>query len=212
LHQALVGTATAACLCLVTGRASATGQDQATSTGKGVVGLGLLGAEVVLVGEAAFGVKPAWMYYAGGGVGAIGGGIAGYYLEGGMDPRLSMFLLAGGMALVIPTTVAVLSATAYEPPANYVEDAPPDEEFFDPPEEHTTTTSAPAPADAALPARHAPTGALALAPGLFDYRLGYLTLSVPQLEIRDLYTQDELHEFGTRQETEVEVRVVSVVF
>jgi hypothetical protein len=36
--------------------------------------------------------------------------------------KTSMYLLAGGMALIIPTTVAVLSAKAYEPPADYTED------------------------------------------------------------------------------------------
>jgi colicin import membrane protein len=46
-----------------------------------------------------------------------------------------MLMLAGGMALAIPTTVAVLSATAYEPPASYTQDrAPTDEPIAEPPQ------------------------------------------------------------------------------
>ncbi|MGC4066886.1 MAG: hypothetical protein QM784_20065 [Polyangiaceae bacterium] len=94
-----------------------------SSSGKGIVGGTLLGAEVVLLTEAAFDVSPDWLYYVGGGAGAIGGGIAGYYLEGsgGLSAKGNMYLLAAGMLLAIPTTVAVLSATAYEQPAEYTQ-------------------------------------------------------------------------------------------
>ncbi len=99
-----------------------------SSTGKGIVGGTLLGAEVVLLTEAAIDVSPDWLYYVGGAAGAVGGGVAGYFLEDSLSSKANMFLLAGGMLLVIPTTVAVLSATAYEQTAEYTQDQPPKDE------------------------------------------------------------------------------------
>jgi hypothetical protein len=99
-----------------------------SSTGKGIVGGTLLGAEVVLLTEAAIDVSPDWLYYVGGAAGAIGGATAGYFLEDSLSSKGNMFLLAGGMLLVIPTTVAVLSATAYEQPAEYTQDQPPSDQ------------------------------------------------------------------------------------
>lgn len=99
-----------------------------SSTGKGIVGGTLLGAEAVLLTEAALDVSPNWLYYVGGGAGAIGGGIAGYYLEDALSPKGNMILMASGMLLAIPTTVAVLSATAYEQTAEYTQDAAPSDE------------------------------------------------------------------------------------
>src|SRR5436190_13241911 len=82
--------------------------------GKGIIGGALLGAESVMLVEAAADTKPAWAYAVGGGLGAIGGGVGGYFAQQG-DPKISLYLLVGGMALALPTTVAVLSAAAYEP-------------------------------------------------------------------------------------------------
>ena len=114
---------------LAPGHASAIGYEESHSTAKAMVGCGLLGAETVLLVEAAVGVKDPWWYVGGGVVGAGGGVLGGYFLEQeGVSPRTSMLLLAGGLTLAIPTTVAVLSATAYEPPADYLEDKPPADE------------------------------------------------------------------------------------
>src|SRR5262245_40024111 len=94
--------------------------------GKGIIGGALLVAESVMLVETAASTKPAWAYAVGGGLGAIGGGVGGYFAQQG-DPRISLYLLVGGMALALPTTVAVLSAAAYEP-VNYTEDRPPADE------------------------------------------------------------------------------------
>jgi hypothetical protein len=118
-----------------------------SSTGKGIVGGTLLGAEVVLLTEAAIDVSPDWLYYVGGAAGAVGGGVAGYFLEDSLSSKANMFLLAGGMLLVIPTTVAVLSATAYEQTAEYTQDQPPkDEPTADPAIPATPPAAVPAPA------------------------------------------------------------------
>lgn len=79
--------------------------------GKGITGGALLGAEVVVITEGVVGLETPWLYWLGAGVGAIGGGIGGYYIETGGAPRSSYYLLAGGMALSIPAMIVYLDAT-----------------------------------------------------------------------------------------------------
>ena len=114
--------------------AHAAGVEETSPTGKGIAGGALLGAELVLVTEAAFDVEPAWAYIVGGLAGGAAGGVGGYFVEQQDSPRASMLLLAGGLVFAIPTVVAVLSATAYEPPQAYLQDQPPvDEPVAEPP-------------------------------------------------------------------------------
>jgi len=187
------------------------------ATGKGVVGGALLGAEAVMLTEAAADVKQGWAYGLGGGLGAVAGGVGGYFAEHGGDAKLSMYLLVGGMALAIPTTVAVLSATAYEP-VNYTEDKPPaaDEPVAEPPQ----PGSAPlAPPPAGAPTSRAPShrapkaAAVAKAPpALIGVGEGQITLSVPAVEVRQAYTRTEVAMYGVKQHTEVAVPMLNVVF
>jgi hypothetical protein len=197
---------------------------------KGAVGGALLGAEVVMLVEAALDVEPAWAYIVGGVAGAAAGGVGGYFWENSSDsPKLGMYLLTAGMALAIPTTVAVLSATAYEPPADYVEDRPPspDEPIAEPPQPEMepppasdTLTSPPEP-EGRRPLRRAPRysrsrPAPALypvaPPALVGITPQALTLSVPAVEIRDLFTPEERHLFGVAQGTELRVPVMNFAF
>ena len=100
-------------------------------TGKGLVGGALLGSEVIVLTEAAFKVKPGWAYYLGGGVGLIGGGIAGHYLESSLSPKGAMYMLSAGMLLVIPSAVAAMNAASYDTPLEYTQDAPPTDQPSD---------------------------------------------------------------------------------
>jgi hypothetical protein len=221
------------------GRAAAdVGKDEASGTAKGTVGGGLLGAELVLAIEAAAGVKSPWLYLAGGVAGAAGGAVGGYFIEKDSSPRVSMLLLAGGLTLAIPTTVAVLSATAYEPPADYLQDSPPrDEPIADPPQPSAAPPAA-APTPPAAPAPAAPTTSppgpstptsrapakrqrvarakLAplhvMPPALLDVTPRMLALSVPAVEITNTYTRAELELFGADQSTEVHIPVLNVTF
>jgi len=144
IQSSFFGTLTLAILTLAPVAARA---EEVSTTGKGIVGGSLLGAEIVLATEAAFKGQAAWAYIVGGVGGAAAGGIGGYFIEQEASPKATMLMLAGGMALVIPTTVAVLSATAYEPPANYTQDRPPtDEPVAEPPQPSGAPTPAPAPA------------------------------------------------------------------
>lgn len=121
-------------LLLVTALAAAERECHAQSAGlqraKGAVGGGLVGAEVVVLTEAALGVKPAWAYLVGGVAGAGGGAVGGYYLADGSNNKPMSFLLAGGIALAIPAVIAALTATHFEPPDTYRQDTAPEDEPF----------------------------------------------------------------------------------
>ena len=90
--------------------------DEVSPDGKGIVGGALLGAEVVTITEALAGAKPAWAYVVGAIVGAGGGGVAGHFIENGStDGKVPMYMLAGGLALIIPAVVLTLDATRWQP-------------------------------------------------------------------------------------------------
>jgi hypothetical protein len=208
------------------GTASAIGEDEASPKGKAIVGCGLLGAELVLSVEAVAGVKNPWLYVAGGVVGAAGGAAGGYVLEqNDVSARTSMILLAAGLTLAIPTTVAVLSASAYEPPADYLEDKPPaDEPLADPPSPSspgaapanpstTPSGATPAPKRERVVHRKAVLPPLRLTPpAIVDFTPDMLALSVPALEIRGAYSQKEMAMYGVSQKTEFHLPVLNVVF
>jgi hypothetical protein len=216
--------------------AHATGVEETSSTGKGIAGGALLGSELVLVTEAAFDVQPAWAYIVGGVAGGAAGGVGGYFVEQQDSARAPMLMLAGGLAFAIPTVVAVLSATAYEPPASYLQDqAPADEPLAEPPAPTEATpppAPAPAPAPAAAPPAEAappadpapaPTGRRHLRsqrrlslklppPALIGFQGSELALGVPNIEVRHAYTRREQVMFNAPDVAELRVPVVSVVF
>jgi hypothetical protein len=147
---------------LAPARASAdVGKAEASANGKGVVGGALLGGELVCAIEAAAGVQNGWAYLGGAVGGAAAGGVGGYFLEQNTSARASMLVLAGGMTLVIPTIVLVLSQTAYQPPASYLTDKPPaDEPVANPPQPDAAPAAAPpAAAPGAVPPTAAPPAA-----------------------------------------------------
>ena len=82
---------------------------------KGMIGGGMLGAEAVMLTESAFRLRPGWLYVVGGAAGAGAGAYLGYEISDGASNRAPAFLLAGGIALIIPTVMGVLTATEYEP-------------------------------------------------------------------------------------------------
>ncbi len=180
-------------------------------TGKGIVGGGLLGGETVMLVEAAADVKPAWAYAVGGGLGAVAGAVGGHFVETDAATKVSLYMLVGGMVLVIPTTVAVLSATAYEP-VNYVEDRPPaDEPVANPAQSAPPAPSAPT---SRATTHHSETIAKLpkLPPALVAVDEGSVTMSVPDVEVRQMYTRTEIAELGIKQRTEVSIPLVNVVF
>ncbi|GMV16736.1 MAG: hypothetical protein HS104_28435 [Polyangiaceae bacterium] len=222
LHM-LPAAAIAASLALGANPARAQSEDktEASPTGKGITGGVLLGAEAVMLVEAAMKVKKPWAYAIGGIAGGIAGGVGGYFAEDSGDAKLSIYLLAGGMALAIPTTVAVLSAAAYEPPADVTEDRrPADEPVAEPPQ----PGAPPPPPQGAQGAKRSEPRRVAkrpaepavlypaVPPALVGLSPRALTLGVPAVEVRNAYSRAELMQFGVKQATEVRVPVMSFVF
>jgi hypothetical protein len=132
LRRVAVAGLVSLAIALSGGRAQAAGPEEPADDGssggnvaKGIVGGAILGAELVMLGESAFRLRPGWMYLVGGGAGALAGGYLGYRIGDGSSNKPPAFLLAGGIALVIPTIMGVLTATQYAPPEPLGE---PDEE------------------------------------------------------------------------------------
>lgn len=205
------------------------GAKEPSSTGKGIVGGTLLGAEIVLLTEAAIDVSPDWLYYVGGAAGAVGGGIAGYYLEDSLSSQGNMFMLAGGMLLVIPTTVAVLSATAYEQSAEYTQDRPPsDEPVADPvlPSSPAATTPTPS-TDAGQPPTTQPPEVAPTTHNVKKQRrhralpppalVGVdaqkrIHLGIPAVEVRGTFSRVDMERFGVQQRSELRIPLLRLVF
>jgi hypothetical protein len=94
-------------------------------TAKGIVGGAFLGGEIVVFGEALFGIRSTAAYLIGAGVGAAAGGVGGYFVEQAVDDgRIPAYMLAGGLALLIPAVVVALDATRYLPSEGAREDRP----------------------------------------------------------------------------------------
>ena len=90
------------------------GDDRADAKFVGATGGAVLGAEVVMVVEAAIGIDKVWPYVVFPIVGAGGGGVGGYFLEKKSVPG-SVALLVAGIAFLIPTAIITSNAFAYNP-------------------------------------------------------------------------------------------------
>ncbi|HET9957827.1 MAG TPA: hypothetical protein VFQ61_25190 [Polyangiaceae bacterium] len=214
--------------------------EEPSGSPKGIIGGALLGGEVVIAAEAAFKVRSPWAYLGGGLAGAAAGGLAGHFIEDGASPRVPLVMLAAGLTLAVPTTVAVLSATAYEPPADFVQDqGPTDEPVAEPPRPGSPTPGAtPSPAtgtpDAAseVPATTPPattptepprsertrrtrareaTATRYMPPALVDIQPEKLSLSVPSVEVGQVFSRREIA-MGAPKATEVRIPLLNVLF
>jgi hypothetical protein len=188
--------------------------EEIAASPKGIVGGALLGGEVVMLVEAAIGVKSGWVYILSGVVGAGAGGFAGSLIEKEVDPKVSVYMLAGGMALVIPTTVAVLQATSYSPPEDYTEDKPSTPLPASEPPRGAPGSTPPAVTTPTSLHLHWKEGTAAkkVASGLLDLEEGAVKVAVPAVEIRPLYRPDELQKYGLEQKHELRVPVFSATF
>ncbi len=203
---------------------------EVSKTGKGIAGGALLGGEVGYLGLAAFGAKQSWLYYTVPPLLAIGGGVGGYFIEqsSGVSTEVPLFMLAGGMALVIPTVVITLSATTYRP----------GNEDFTP----ADATPADASAGGAVkvtpveaggsgssttgagtgPAKHKPgkTSSLEPHPGkaaarsfaLVSWDSSAVRVGVPAVAMKPAYSQTEVAQFGLKQRYEVHAPLLNISF
>lgn len=208
------------------GNASAAAE--VSGTGKGIAGGALLGGEVGFLGLAAAGAQQSWLYYTLPPVLAIGGGVGGYFIEKSASPEVPLYMLAGGMALVIPTVVITLSATSYHPGS---EDSTPSDAT--PSGDGTATVTvgggsagasvgggagSTSTAPATGPAKHKPSPtSMRLPPtrsfALVNYdSLGALRVGVPAVALKPAYSTTELAQFGLSQRYEVHAPIVDVTF
>ena len=122
--RALVLAAISAGIVLV-GSPKVAHADEVKPDGKGIVGGALLGGEVVVFIEAIAGVRSGTAYLLGAGAGAVAGGVGGYFIEQAVsDGRVPAYMLAGGLALIIPALVVTLDQTRYLPSEGAREDRP----------------------------------------------------------------------------------------
>jgi hypothetical protein len=172
-----------------------------TPDGKGIAGGAMLGAEVVMITTAAIGVKAWWPYVLFGAVGAGGGAVGGYFVESTGVAEPSLYMLAGGMALIVPTLVAVLNATAYEPEE--------DEEEGDIPADEQPGVDVEGGVNVQTGARRRIPLALL---GLDASDGTRLSLGVPAVTVGPTYSPVEMSKYGLEQHTEVRVALVSATF
>jgi len=218
--------ALAAAISFAPARAQAQDTSPVNPTGKGIAGGAMLGGELVMIVEAIIGVDDWWPYVVFGAVGAGGGAVGGYFVEQagkGSDPPVAepaLYMLAGGMALIVPTVVAVLNATAYDPSGEADEEG-------DKPASAEPAGAEPAGAE---PAGAGPAGEGPAVPGvegkaeLTTGSRGRLPLALlgvnvgprgaqwraglPAVQIGPRFTPREMATYGLEQATEVNVPLV----
>ncbi len=212
---------------LVPGTAKA---EEVSTTGKGIAGGALLGAEVVVITEALVGVRPTWAYLVGGGAGAVAGGVGGFFIERAVDEgHVPVYMLAGGLALVIPAVVLTLNATRYRPTEGAQEDrAPTNAPPADPGKQGGSAvvgaevkTPAPTPAPSGTTPAPAPApsggGAAPKAPqpapqSMLEFRPDSVRLGIPAPEVRPVFSAQERRQYGMSPATELRLPVVRVTF
>ena len=189
--------------------------EKVSPTAKGAVGGGFLGAEIVMMPMAIAGVRPLWPYLVFGGAGAVGGAIGGWAVERSVDDgRIPLYLLAGGLALVLPTVVLTLNATRYRAADNYRENqAPTNVPPADPGAPHGAPVQ---PVQPTQPGTAAPAMGAEAKPAatgsLLAVRGGNVQLGMPIPDVRPVFTARQRAELGVKQETQVQVPVVHVTF
>jgi len=102
--------------CVIGLLAASARAQQSDAHGAGIAGGALLGAEAVVLVETMLDVEPAWAYVIGGSVGGVAGGYAGLRVENDAEPSASVWMLALGMGLAIPTMIWVGRAREPRPP------------------------------------------------------------------------------------------------
>jgi hypothetical protein len=201
----LFGAAMAGALTFAPAQARAEGP--VSPTGKGIAGGALLGGEVVMITTAIIGVKAWWPYLVFGAVGAGGGAVGGYFVEqvdDGNTPEPSLYMLAGGLALVIPTIVAVANATAYDPSE--------DEEGFDEEDGEGEGEEPGVEVDVnAETGKRRPIPMALMGIDLYG-KHARVSPGIPAVAVTPMYSPKEIATYGVEQETVVRVPLVTGSF
>jgi hypothetical protein len=196
--------------------------DDVKPDGKGIAGGALLGAEVVTITESLAGVRPGWAYAVGAVAGAGAGAAGGYFIERASwsdNGRVPTYMLAGGLALIIPAVVLFLNATRYMPDENATEDKTPQTgpaaEPGVPSGSVVTPSEGPSPTSAPPTTAPAPAPAPPPAPppqSLFDVHEGTFRVGVPVPDVRPVFSLVEQRQYGMQAQTELRMPVVHITF
>jgi hypothetical protein len=203
--------------------------DEVSPDGKGIVGGALLGAEVITITESLAGARPVWAYVVGAVVGAGGGGVAGHFIENAStDGKVPMYMLAGGLALIIPAVVLSLNATRWQPEEGATEDnvptgpaaepgavggsvvvGPPNAPNLPPP----PPAAPPGPTPSMPPPAPAPPAPTPPPQSLFDVHGGSLRMGVPVPDVRPVFSVVEQRQYGLlHAETELRMPMLHMTF
>lgn len=217
--------------------------DEVSPDGKGIIGGALLGAEIVTIPMSLFQIRSGAVYAIGGGLGAVGGGVGGYFIERASfsnDGRVPVYMLAGGLALIIPTSILILNATAYHPSVEATEDHAPTNGpeanpgaasgsvvVGVPPVSAAPATPAPAPAQPGSTTNTvtpAPAGGAAtpgFEPGdapqsLIDFSSNFYgtswAMALPVPQVKPMYSLADQKQYGLPQGTELRLPIFQASF
>ena len=207
---------------VVTAPARTARADNVSPTGKGIVGGGLLGGEVVWIVEGVAGVHSGLVYAVSGVAGVGAGAVGGFFVEkGSNDGKAPMYLLAGGLALVIPAVVLMLNGTRFQPEEGAAEDRTPVGPPAEPGTPGANVTGAPnvgpaatpPPVEPAPPPPPPPANGTPGPTSLLHVREGQLKLGVPAVDVKPTFSVAETMQYGLRsQGTELRLPVLHVTF
>jgi hypothetical protein len=194
--------------------------DEVSPTAKGVVGGALLGAEVVTIVEGIADVRSGWAYGIGALVGAAGGGIGGYFVEqNSSNGRVPTYMLAGGLALIIPAVVLTLNGTRYRPQEGASEDNVPRGAPAEPGTPGGGIVSPGGSPRPGAPARTPPGASTAppsntpSPPSLVGVREdGAVSVGVPVPDVRPVFSLVEQRQYGMQAQTELRLPVLHIAF
>lgn len=199
---------------LIAAPSTARAEGPVTGTAKGIVGGALLGAEVVMMPMGIAGLKPWWPYLVFGGVGAVGGAVGGWAVEQAAPPaEAPLYMLAGGLALIIPTLVLTLNATTKK---DYGDEttAPPVTDPNKPgePAPDGTTVTVTSDARKQLKLKRKPVNEQRVPTAAIDLSGDAVRMGIPAIVIKPMYSDVERSMFGVAQQTEVRIPVFSAAF
>jgi len=189
--------------------------DEVSPTGKGLVGGALMGAESVTIVASIAGLRTPWVYGVASLAGAAAGGVGGYFVEkGSSDGTAPTYMLAGGLALIIPAVVLYLNGTRYQPEEGAAEDRTPTGPAAEPGVPGAGVTTAPPAPPAAPDTGPVPSRPTTSTPpqSLFDIRAGSPQFGVPVPELRRTLSVAEERLYGTRGDRELRLPVLHVAF
>ena len=199
-----------------TARAQNTPDEVSNNGAKGAVGLGLLAMELTVNIEAAAGVKKPWVLAVTGLVAAGAGAAGGYFAETKPSPdtgaQVGVGLLAGGMAMLVPTMIIATALTKYRgrkeaaPEVEVVTESAPAAEAEGEVEEaapaETETEEAPAEEESSEEP----------ATALLNVSKKKVSLAVPPVIMAPVFSEDELGVLTDEQETEYRINLINLVF